>query len=514
MAELPKSVIDTLIAEAVGEGSEGMRRVAETILNRAAIRGLTPEQVVTQPHQYTGYFAPGPAAVKAQNDPAIRSAAEAAFKLAMQPGDPTGGADHYFAPGTISTPYWAKSMTPKGDYGGHRFYSSRPIPPGELPNVVGTMLDTTRPDVPMPRPRPAQRQAIPETKASTGSSKASLAAPAYSVTPRLANMEGGLYAYVDREMQPPQYVGGYGSPLQTPRQTRPDTAKLYAGIYPQQQAKLPPVPPSRHVGQNHFDVTLARAAEAQRPELTAALNGKALSAAQLAQIPASGGQTVGTVGTAKTASLSNPPGSMPSWGGFQSMFGPKTPPVVQVAALPGPYSPPKAQDQLAPGMPKIPATAMGIGQVYPMMPQVGVATQLSVTPSNLVTPPGWPTQRPAFGMSPPPLPIPRPAGRVVTPSAFPTASAQRPKAPTGGGLSPLFGWPTPNATRPKTPGALNVVVHAGNGGGSSSSSGGSSSSSPSSGYVHNGQQVYATPTLRYNNDTGSFETVTTYKPNK
>ncbi len=33
-------------------------------------------------------------------------------------------------------------------------------------------------------------------------------------------------------------------------------------------------------------------------------------------------------------------------------------------------------------------------------------------------------------------------------------------------------------------------------------------------YVHNGQQVYATPTQRYNTDTNTFETVTTYKPRR
>ena len=113
MAEISQAVIDTLIAEAIGEGPEGMRRVAETILNRAAIRGLTPEQVVKQPKQYTGYEAPGADTVTAMKDPAVRAAAEAAFRLAMEPGDPTKGADHYFNPNLVS-PSWARSMTPTG----------------------------------------------------------------------------------------------------------------------------------------------------------------------------------------------------------------------------------------------------------------------------------------------------------------------------------------------------------------------------------------------------------------
>lgn len=144
MVEVPKSVIDTLIAEAVGEGDEGMRRVAETIINRSAIRGLSPEQVVQQPYQYTGYSSPGPATVRAQQDPNVRSAAEAAWMLAQQPGDPTGGADHYFNPNIVQ-PRWANSMTPTGQYGNHAYYSSRPIPPGEIPNTVATALATTRP---------------------------------------------------------------------------------------------------------------------------------------------------------------------------------------------------------------------------------------------------------------------------------------------------------------------------------------------------------------------------------
>lgn len=150
MADIPQAVIDTLIAEAAGEGPEGMRRVAETILNRAAIRGLSPEQVVTQRDQYTGYSNPGPAARRAQNNAETRAAAEAAFQLAMQPGDPTGGADHYYAPGTISQPRWASSMTPTGEYGGHAFFSSRPIPPGEIPNVVASLTDTVPPRPPTP----------------------------------------------------------------------------------------------------------------------------------------------------------------------------------------------------------------------------------------------------------------------------------------------------------------------------------------------------------------------------
>lgn len=147
---MANDVLKTLIAEAYGEGPEGMRRVAETIINRAAIRGLTPEQVVNQPYQYTGLTQPGPSAVQAWNDPKAIAAAQAAWELAQKPGDPTKGADHYYAPGTIAEPYWAKSMTPTGAYGGHAFFSSRPVPPGEIPNVVATKTDVVPPPAPVP----------------------------------------------------------------------------------------------------------------------------------------------------------------------------------------------------------------------------------------------------------------------------------------------------------------------------------------------------------------------------
>lgn len=148
MADL-NDIINTLIAEANAEGPEGMRRVAETILNRAAIRGIDPAQVVRQPYQYTGYYAPGPAAVAAQRDPAVRSAAEAAWELARQPGDPTGGADHYHA--NYVSPGWADAMPRTGQYGQHLFYRSREVPA----EALAALLTPQNRDVPLPRPRPA-----------------------------------------------------------------------------------------------------------------------------------------------------------------------------------------------------------------------------------------------------------------------------------------------------------------------------------------------------------------------
>lgn len=147
MADLD-DIIDTLIAEGYAEGPEGMRRIAETIINRSAVRGLTPGQVVRQPHQYTGYEHPGSKARKAQKSPKARTAAEAAWELALQPGDPTGGADHYLNP-KKANPSWASKLPSTGSYGNHKFFASRPIPPGELPSVA-TLTDTVPPLPPAP----------------------------------------------------------------------------------------------------------------------------------------------------------------------------------------------------------------------------------------------------------------------------------------------------------------------------------------------------------------------------
>lgn len=136
-----QDVIRTLIAEGAGEGKEGMRRIAETILNRSEQRGITPAEVVRQAKQYTGYESPGPAAVKAFNDPAALSAAQAAWQLAQGPDDPTGGANHYFNP-NIVTPKWASAMTPTGQFGNHAFYTDRAPTPPRVPPVPASLSPT------------------------------------------------------------------------------------------------------------------------------------------------------------------------------------------------------------------------------------------------------------------------------------------------------------------------------------------------------------------------------------
>lgn len=126
-------LVNTIIAEAAGEGDEGMADVASVIRNRSSERGISPGDVVRQRRQFTGYEAPGPDAVKAQRDPAVRARAEAALDGVFDGRlpDMTGGADHYHADSV--KPDWAGSMQETTKRGRHIFYKSGK---GGVPEVV------------------------------------------------------------------------------------------------------------------------------------------------------------------------------------------------------------------------------------------------------------------------------------------------------------------------------------------------------------------------------------------
>lgn len=134
-----QDVINTLIAEGIGEGPEGMRRIAETILNRAEQRGISPAEVVRQRAQYTGYSNPGPGAVQAMRDPNAITAAQAAWQMAQGPDDPTNGANHYWNPNIVN-PSWAGSMQSLGQYGNHAFATDMPNWQRPAPRVAPTPL--------------------------------------------------------------------------------------------------------------------------------------------------------------------------------------------------------------------------------------------------------------------------------------------------------------------------------------------------------------------------------------
>lgn len=119
-----EDVIDTIIAEAYGEGRKGMIAVASVINNRAQTRGQSLGQVVRSKNQFDGYSKPGRSAKKAQQNQNIR--AEVGRILdGVQKGtiaDPTRGADHFYSGG--NKPGWAGRIAKTVDIGGHKFYQS------------------------------------------------------------------------------------------------------------------------------------------------------------------------------------------------------------------------------------------------------------------------------------------------------------------------------------------------------------------------------------------------------
>lgn len=81
-----------MIAEAGGH-EQGLTAVGYTILNRSLRDKQQPDQVVKAHGQYEGYSNPGPASIKAQNDPKVRAKAEQIWQQVQSRTvpDPTNG---------------------------------------------------------------------------------------------------------------------------------------------------------------------------------------------------------------------------------------------------------------------------------------------------------------------------------------------------------------------------------------------------------------------------------------
>ena len=122
------ALIRTVIGEAAAEPPEGQQAVAAVVMNRARARGKTAREVVLEPNQFEPWGNPETAArlMSVRPDsPEYRRAAALVDTVLRDGVDPTGGADHFYAPAAQaalgrSAPAWAKG-TPTV-IGGHHFF--------------------------------------------------------------------------------------------------------------------------------------------------------------------------------------------------------------------------------------------------------------------------------------------------------------------------------------------------------------------------------------------------------
>lgn len=330
-------VVDAIIAEAIGEGEDGMAAVAWTMQNRANERGKSITDVVNG-RTYTGLSDPGPAARRAQRNPAIRAKVEGILN-AVQTGaypDPTGGATHYWAPRGMpgrKDPYWADEEASRhGQYriGNHVFLPKREparIPPGYI-NEVATFTDTVRkPPAPVaPSPRTA---ALRQMTSPTGGNadlvnyvNQAARTKARQVTPATQSLHvgtqralAGVRAPSDLQAALAGLAGNKAAAARTPQQVAmdalrnapmgsPDVASLYRGITPQPRQNL-------LIEGGEIDKSVRSAAAAQPKSLLEALTRSitpARAVTEVADIYRGGGPT--RPGKAVTASVAKAPRSV------------------------------------------------------------------------------------------------------------------------------------------------------------------------------------------------------------
>ena len=108
--------------EARGEDLSGKIAVGHVILNRARERGLTVEQVVKEPHQFSWYDPSKSHVIPQSGDREMEDCIRAAFMLGVEvmDGKNLDGANHYYNPHKVS-PSWADDMTEVAVIGNHRF---------------------------------------------------------------------------------------------------------------------------------------------------------------------------------------------------------------------------------------------------------------------------------------------------------------------------------------------------------------------------------------------------------
>ena len=112
----------TILAEARGEGKDGMAAVACVIAQRTKNRSMTPEQVCLQKWQFSCWNG------KSESDldhlyksPMADLALYLEENIHSMNRAKVGFADHYYAD-WIKEPYWARGEKPVAVIGKHKFY--------------------------------------------------------------------------------------------------------------------------------------------------------------------------------------------------------------------------------------------------------------------------------------------------------------------------------------------------------------------------------------------------------
>lgn len=112
----------TILAEARGEGRDGMGAVAAVIAQRSINRNLTPEQVCLQKWQFSCWNGKSESDLQhLYKSPMAEWALYLERNIGSMNRAKIGYADHYYAT-WIKAPYWAKGQKPVSIVGKHKFY--------------------------------------------------------------------------------------------------------------------------------------------------------------------------------------------------------------------------------------------------------------------------------------------------------------------------------------------------------------------------------------------------------
>jgi hypothetical protein len=193
-------IIRTVYGEAALEPAGGQQAVASVILNRARSSGKTPKDVVLAPNQFEPWGARRKQLESLNPDSPIYRRIADAIKPVIEGAtpDPTGGADHFFAPKTQAAlgrkaPSWAQG--PSQDIGRHRFFKlgyGQPQQPQQVASAEPSRL----------APAGAQQQPPADMTAGIDTSQPG------SVT-------GGMNPIQDPSVKG-MFLGGQGTGVQTP----------------------------------------------------------------------------------------------------------------------------------------------------------------------------------------------------------------------------------------------------------------------------------------------------------